>query len=56
MTDLAIVGAGPAGLSASIYAARAGLSVRLYEKALPGGQMNNTESVENYLGFPGVLS
>jgi len=56
MTDLAIVGAGPAGMSAAIYAARAGLAVSLYEKTLPGGQMNNTESVENYLGFPGVLS
>jgi len=51
--DLIILGAGPAGLTAGMYAARARVGVRLLEKGLSGGQMNNTERVENY---PGVQS
>ncbi len=52
MYDLAIVGAGPAGLTAGIYGARAGLKTIIIEKALPGGQVLNTHLVENYPGFP----
>jgi thioredoxin reductase (NADPH) len=50
--DVVIVGAGPAGLSAGIYARRAGLSALILEKALPGGQLMETDLVENYPGFP----
>jgi len=49
--DLIIVGGGPGGLSAGIYAMRAALKTALIEKGLPGGQVNLTESVENYPGF-----
>ncbi len=48
LTDLIIVGAGPAGLTAALYARRAQKSVLLFEKAVPGGQMVNTPEVENY--------
>lgn len=51
--DLIILGAGPAGLTAGMYAARARVGVRLLEKGLSGGQINSTARVENY---PGVLS
>ena len=54
--DLIIVGAGPAGLAASIYAARAGLSVLVLEKALAGGMLLSIPTVENYPGFPGGIS
>lgn len=49
--DVAIIGAGPAGLTASVYAARAGLSVALIEVGAPGGQMVNTAEIENYPAF-----
>jgi len=49
--DLIIVGGGPGGLSAGIYAMRAALKTVLIEKGLPGGQVNLTEAVENYPGF-----
>ena len=52
--DLAIVGGGPGGLSAGIYAMRAALKTVLIEKGLPGGQINLTESVENYPGFENI--
>ncbi|MFW5908765.1 MAG: NAD(P)/FAD-dependent oxidoreductase, partial [Desulfosalsimonas sp.] len=54
--DLIIVGAGPAGLSAAIYAARARLSVLVLEKAAPGGQILVTDLIENYPGFPQGIS
>lgn len=54
--DLAVVGAGPAGLAAGIYAARAGLSVDVLERAAPGGQVAQTDQVENYPGFPEPVS
>lgn len=50
--DLVIIGAGPAGLTAGIYAARARLNVLLLEKAAPGGQILVTDWIENYPGFP----
>jgi thioredoxin reductase (NADPH) len=51
MYDLIIVGGGPAGLSAGIYALRATLNTALIEKGLPGGQVALTDTVENYPGF-----
>lgn len=54
--DIAIIGAGPAGLTAAIYGARAGLSVKLIEMGAPGGQLVNTDWIENYPGFPEGLS
>lgn len=48
--DLIIVGAGPSGLTAGIYAMRAALDTMLIDKGLPGGQMNNTDTVENWPG------
>jgi thioredoxin reductase (NADPH) len=52
--DLAIVGGGPAGLSAAIYAMRAALKTILIEKEIPGGQINKSDSVENYPGFENI--
>ncbi|MBQ8836519.1 MAG: thioredoxin-disulfide reductase [Clostridia bacterium] len=51
MFDVAIIGAGPAGMSAAIYARRAGLSVAVFEGEMCGGQMILTPDVENYPGF-----
>jgi thioredoxin reductase (NADPH) len=50
--DLIIVGAGPAGLAAGVYAASEGLNVLLIETASPGGQAGSSSKIENYLGFP----
>ncbi len=50
--DLVIVGAGPAGLAAAVYAASDGLSVLVVERDLPGGQASHTSSIENFFGFP----
>ena len=49
--QLAIIGAGPAGLSAAIYGRRSGLDVLVMEKGLSGGQINITSEIENYPGF-----
>jgi len=54
--DLVIVGSGPAGLSAAIFAARAGMSFIVLEKMTPGGKLVWIEKIENYPGFPGGIS
>lgn len=51
MKDIIVIGAGPAGLTAAIYALRAGKSVLIFEKELFGGQITYSPSVENYPGF-----
>jgi thioredoxin reductase (NADPH) len=50
--DLVIVGAGPAGLSAAVYASSDGLSTLLVERDVPGGQASHTSLIENFFGFP----
>lgn len=52
--DLIIVGGGPAGFSAAIYAARASLSTVVIEQGMPGGQIATTDKVENYPGIPDI--
>ncbi len=52
MTDIAIIGGGPAGLAAALYALRGGASVRLFEELYTGGQIVRTDKVENYPGMP----
>jgi thioredoxin reductase (NADPH) len=54
--DLIIVGAGPSGLAAAVYAASEGLDVLVIETASPGGQAGSSSKIENYLGFPTGLS
>lgn len=53
--DIAIVGAGPAGLAAAVYAASDGLSTLLLERDVPGGQASHTSLIENFFGFPGGI-
>lgn len=51
MYDTIIIGSGPAGMTAALYAARSNLKTALLEQGAPGGQMNNTMEIENYPGF-----
>nr|WP_106780903.1 thioredoxin-disulfide reductase [Lysinibacillus timonensis] len=53
--DVVIIGAGPAGMTAAVYTSRANLSTIMIERGIPGGQMANTEEVENYPGFETIL-
>ncbi|MGZ3479217.1 MAG: FAD-dependent oxidoreductase [Myxococcaceae bacterium] len=54
--DVLVVGAGPAGLSAAVYAASEGLNVLVVEAVAPGGQAGSSSRIENYLGFPTGIS
>jgi thioredoxin reductase (NADPH) len=54
--DVVIIGAGPAGLSAAVYASADGLKVLLIERHAPGGQAGNSPKIENFLGFPSGIS
>ena len=54
--DLAIIGAGPAGISAAIYGARGGLETVVFEQAIVGGQITVTAEIENYPGFEEIMS
>jgi len=54
--DVVIIGAGPAGLAASVYGASEGLRTLLIERKAPGGQAGSSSRIENYLGFPAGLS
>ena len=54
--DIIIIGGGAAGLTAGIYACRAGLRTLMLERLMPGGQVINAESIENYPGFPDGIS
>jgi thioredoxin reductase (NADPH) len=54
--DLVIVGAGPSGLAAAVYAASEGLDVLVIESHAPGGQAGSSSRIENYLGFPTGIS
>jgi thioredoxin reductase (NADPH) len=54
--DLCIVGGGPAGLAAAVYASSEGLSTVVVEREAPGGQAGQSAAIENYLGFPKGLS
>lgn len=53
--DVVVIGAGPGGLTAALYASRSNLSTLILEKGLPGGQMNNTAEIENYSGFKTIM-
>lgn len=53
--DVIIIGAGPAGMTTAIYAARSNLKVLLLDRGIYGGQMNNTAAVENYPGYVSIL-
>ncbi len=54
--DVAVVGAGPSGLAAAVYAASEGLATIVLEKLAPGGQAGTSSKIENYLGFPTGIS
>jgi thioredoxin reductase len=54
--DLIVIGAGPAGLAAAVYAASEGLDVLVVEATAPGGQAGTSSRIENYLGFPTGIS
>ncbi|MFD2132734.1 thioredoxin-disulfide reductase [Pseudogracilibacillus auburnensis] len=53
--DVIIAGAGPAGMTAAVYASRANLDTLMVERGVPGGQMADTEAIENYPGYESIL-
>ncbi|TPR17730.1 thioredoxin-disulfide reductase [Apilactobacillus timberlakei] len=53
--DVIVIGAGPGGMTAALYASRANLSVLMIDRGIYGGQMNNTAEIENYPGFKSIL-
>ncbi|MDN9012835.1 thioredoxin-disulfide reductase [Brevibacillus laterosporus] len=53
--DVIIAGAGPAGMTAAVYTSRANMSTLMLERGIPGGQMANTEDIENFPGFTSIL-
>lgn len=53
--DVIIAGAGPAGMTAAVYTSRANMSTLMLERGIPGGQMANTEDIENYPGYESIL-
>lgn len=53
--DVIVIGAGPGGMTAALYASRANLSVLMLDRGIYGGQMNNTAAIENYPGFSSVM-
>lgn len=55
MYDVIIAGAGPAGMTAAVYTSRANLDTLMLERGMPGGQVANTQDVENYPGFDHIL-
>lgn len=52
--DVLVIGAGPGGMTAALYAARANLKVGMIDRGIYGGQMNNTDDIENYPGFTSI--
>src|SRR5204863_7204377 len=54
--DLAIIGAGPAGMAAAVYAASEGVSTVVLDRVGPGGQAAGSSKIENFMGFPSGLS
>lgn len=53
--DVVVIGAGPGGMTAALYASRANLSVAMVDRGIYGGQMNNTAAIENYPGFKSIM-
>ncbi|MFD1672520.1 thioredoxin-disulfide reductase [Agrilactobacillus yilanensis] len=53
--DVVVLGAGPGGMTAALYASRSNLSVLIIDRGIYGGQMNNTAEIENYPGFESIL-
>ena len=52
--DVVVIGSGPGGMTAALYASRSELSTLLIERGVPGGQLINTAEVENYSGFSSI--
>lgn len=52
--DVAIIGGGPAGYTAGIYAARASLNAAVFEQGMPGGQIATSDTIDNYPAFPSI--
>lgn len=53
--DVIVIGAGPGGMTAAMYASRANLSVLMLDRGIYGGNLNNTAEIENYTGFKSIM-